>query len=133
MDSSPGQNYRTVPPAHRLRRAPHEERQRVRSRFSESSVRRSRGRREAGSRWPIKGPETSRTSRRRATFAEDRHVIAKEAAVELPERSALADQLVGEATLFEREERQEMVEHAGGVPGVEDVVRTEEARQAPVA
>src|SRR2546428_12139477 len=133
MDSSPGQNYRTVPPAHRLRRAPHEERQRVRSRFSGSSVRRARGRREAGSRCPIKGPETSRTSRRRATFAEDRHVIAEEAAVELPERSALADQLVGEATLFEREECQEMAEHTGGVSGIGNVAGIEEARQAPVA
>src|SRR3989449_7189402 len=79
------------------------------------------------------GPGGLETSRRRATFAEDRHVIAEEAAVELPERSALADQLVGEATLLEREECQEMAEHAGGVSGVEDVVRTEEARQAPVA
>src|SRR5437773_3062295 len=79
------------------------------------------------------GPGGLGMSRRRATFAEDRHVIAEEAAVELPERSALADQLVGEATLFEREERQEKAEHAGGVSGVEDIVRTEEARQAPVA
>src|SRR2546425_10108470 len=59
------------------------------------------------------GPGGLETSRRRATFAEDRHVIAKEAAVELPERSALVDQLVGEATLLEREEGQEMAEQIG--------------------
>src|SRR5438034_10395364 len=79
------------------------------------------------------GPGGLGMSRRRATFAEDRHVIAEEAAVELPERSALADQLVREATLFEREECQEMAEHAGGVSGIGNVVGIEEARQAPVA
>src|SRR5256712_5213274 len=79
------------------------------------------------------GPGGLETSRRRATFAEDRHVIAEEASVELPERSALADQLVGEATLFEREECQEMAEHTGGVSGIGNVAGIEEARQAPVA
>src|SRR2546428_9270227 len=67
------------------------------------------------------GPGGLETSRRRATFAEDRHVIAEEAAVELPDRSALADQLVGEATLFEREESQEKTEHAGGGSCAADV------------
>src|SRR5207247_8778596 len=58
--------------------------QRVRSRFSGSFFRRSRGRREVGRRCPSR-PGDLETSRRRATFAEDRHVIAEEAAVELPE------------------------------------------------
>lgn len=45
------------------------------------------------------------TSRRRATFTDHRHVIAEEVLVELPERTALADQFIGEAALFEREQR----------------------------
>lgn len=63
----------------------------------------------------------------RATFAQDRHVVAEEVLAELPERPALAHQLVGEAPLLEGEERHEMAEDAGGVAGIGNVLRREEA------
>jgi predicted nucleotidyltransferase len=79
-----------------------------------------------------RGLPSERRSRSRATFPQDGHVVAEEVLVELPERPTFADEFVGEAMLFEGQERQEKAEHTGGVSALGDIVRTEEARQAPV-
>jgi hypothetical protein len=68
-----------------------------------------------------------------ATIAQGCHVIAEEAVIQLPERSPLADHLVGEATLFEGQENQEMSKYPGAVSRIKDVVDAEEGSQGPVA
>jgi hypothetical protein len=59
--------------------------------------------------------------------------MAEEALIQLPERSTLADHLVGEATLFEGQENQEMSKYPGAVSRIKDVVDAEEGSQGPVA